>query len=262
MISGLLIGIGVVLPGVSGGVIALILGVYDKLIFSINNFKEDKKNNLIFLIKIIVGIILGAIISSKMLKYFFSRYFIEMSYLFIGLVLGTIPMLLKDYYKKCSDKINYYVLVVVMLLSAFFSYFIKDNIIISKDSTFILFLAGFLFAIGKIVPGISSSVLLSLIGKYDMFLNIMSNPIEYIYNNFDNFIIVIFGFIVGLLVSLKLISYFLKKYYSLSNSIIFGFVIGSLSALYPNVVTFSGIVIMLIGIVLSLGIPLIKYSKI
>lgn len=258
MIAGLLIGIGMILPGVSGGVIAVVLGIYDKIIFSLNNFKSDKKNNLIFLVKVIIGIVIGIILSSNILVYFFKRYLVEMSYLLIGLVIGTIPMLINDYNKKCSNKFNYYILIVVILLSAFFSYYIKSNLIYSSNNIYILFITGFLFSIGKIVPGISSSVLLNLIGKYEMLLTILSNPLDYIINHTFDFIVIIIGFVIGSIITFKIISYLLKYHYSNTNSAILGFVIGSLVTLYPNVVTFPGILFMIIGIVLSLGIPLIK----
>ncbi|MBQ6282727.1 MAG: DUF368 domain-containing protein [Bacilli bacterium] len=258
MIAGLLIGIGAIMPGVSGGVIAVILGVYDKIIFSLNDFKKDKKKNFMFLFKISIGVLFGIIISSNILVYFFNKYFVEMSYLFIGLILGTIPMFINDYNKKCSNKFNYYLLVIVMLLSIFFSYYIKNNLVSTSNNILLLFISGFLFSVGKIIPGISSSVLLNLIGKYNMFLMVLSNPVEYIINNTFEFIIIFIGFIVGTIITFKLISYLLKKYYSNTYSVILGFVIGSLITLYPNTINFSAILIMLIGIVLSLGIPLIK----
>lgn len=258
MLAGLLIGIGAILPGVSGGVIAVILGVYDKIIFSLSNFNLNKRDNLIFLLKIGIGVILGIIIASNILIYFFNKYYVEMNYLFIGLILGTIPMIINDYNKKCSDRFNYYLVVVVILLSAFFSYYIKNSLVNTDNNTLILFISGFLFSIGKIVPGISSSVLLSLIGKYDMFLVILSNLIEYIMGNTIQFIIIFLGFIIGAIITFKLISYLLGKYYSNTYSIILGFVIGSIVTLYPNTISFLGILIMLIGIILSLGIALIK----
>ncbi len=258
MLAGLLIGIGIILPGVSGGVIAVILGVYDKIVLSLNNFKKDKKNNLIFLLKIFIGIVIGIVISSNIIIYFFNKYYMEMSYLFIGLILGTIPMLIDDYNKKCSNKFNYYILIIVTLLSAFFSYYIKNNIVSTNESILILFISGFLFSIGKIIPGISSSVLLSLIGKYDMFLLMLSNPINYIVSNIFNFIIITFGFLIGTIITFKFISFLFKYYYSNTYSAILGFVIGSLVTLYPNRINFSSILIMFIGIILSLGIPIIK----
>ena len=108
MLAGLIIGIGVVLPGVSGGVIAVILNIYDKLIFAVTNFSKNKKENFIFLLKVIVGVIIGAIISANLLTYFFDKYLVEVSYLFIGLVLGTVPLLIKNYKEKCDKPLNYY----------------------------------------------------------------------------------------------------------------------------------------------------------
>lgn len=260
MIYGLLIGIGIILPGVSGGVIAVILGVYDRILFALNNIKKDKKE-VVFLIKIIIGVVAGSIISANLLKHFFEKYYVEMSYLFIGLILGTIPLLLQNFKEKSNEKINYIILFFTFILSFIFSFLIKDSIVSSNNSKFLLFISGILFAIGKIVPGVSSSVLLNLIGKYDLYLIIISNPIGYFINNSIDLMIIITGFGIGLIVSLKLISYLLKKYYSITYSLIIGFVIGSISVLYPKCINFPGIMFLLIGIVVSLGIPLIKMNK-
>lgn len=258
MLAGLLIGMGIVLPGVSGGVIAVILNVYDKIIFSVNNFFENKKENGIFLAKIIVSIIIGAIISANLLTYFFDKYLVEMSYLFIGLVLGTIPLIVKTYKEKSDKQLNYLVIIVVMLLSALLSIFLNGDVISTEKSFFNLFLSGVLFILGKVVPGLSSSVLLTMIGRYDLLLSVFSNPIEFLTSNFSDFIIILFGILIGFIVSMKIITYLLKKYYSLTYSVIIGFVIGSVVSLYPNEVSFLGIMFFLIGLILSFAIPFLK----
>ena len=258
MIAGLLIGMGMMLPGVSGGVIAVILGIYDKIIFAVNNFKDNKKENILFLLKIFIGIIIGVIISANVLVYFFDKYYIEMSYLFMGLILGTIPLIIKEYNKKCNKKLNYYILICVMLLSFILSLSIKTINLNDNNSLILLFISGFLFAIGKIIPGLSSSVLLNLVGKYSLYLTVFSNPIEYLKNNIIESIVLFIGFILGVILSIKFISYMLKKYYDLTYSVIIGFVMGSLVVMYPGCITIPGVLIMFIGIVLSLGIPLIK----
>ena len=74
MLKGILIGIGMILPGVSGGVIAVILGVYDKIIYSLSNFFSDYKKNARFLIPLFIGMGIGAIISAKILIYIFNKY--------------------------------------------------------------------------------------------------------------------------------------------------------------------------------------------
>lgn len=260
MLAGLIIGIGVVLPGVSGGVIAVILNVYDKLIYAFNNFSKDKKGNSIFLAKMIISIIIGAIISANLLTYVFEKYLVEVSYLFIGLVLGTVPMLISNYKEKCDKPLNYLVLVIVMVVSILLTVFLKGNLVeIGDDDSVIgLFLAGALFAIGKVVPGLSSSVMLSIIGQYDLLLTLFANPFDFISTNLLGVIIVGIGFVVGGISSLKLMNICLEKYYPVTYSVIIGFVIGSVVVLYPGIVTFVGILFFLIGFSLSLGIPLLK----
>lgn len=260
MLAGLIIGIGVVLPGVSGGVIAVILNIYDKLIFAVTNFSKNKKENFIFLLKVITGVVIGAIISANLLTYFFEKYLVEVSYLFIGLVLGTVPLLIKNYKEKCNKHLNYLVLFAVMIISGLLSITLKGNLFDSgNDDAFLgLFLAGILFAVGKVIPGLSSSIMLSIIGKYDLLLTAFSNPFDFVTTNFTNFIVIALGLVVGVLVSVKAMSICLKKYYSITYSVIIGFVIGSLVVMYPNVVSFIGILFFLIGLMLSFGIPLLK----
>ena len=264
MLAGLLIGMGIVLPGVSGGVIAVILNVYDRLIFAVNNFSENKKDNSIFLAKMIVSLIVGAIISAYLLTYFFEKYLVEMSYLFIGLVLGTVPMIVDTYKEKCDKPLNYVVLICVMIISILLTTFLKGNLFeIGNENSFLgLFLAGFLFIVGKIVPGLSSSIMLSIIGQYDLLLTAFSNPLSFVSSNFSNFLIILIGLACGLVISMKAMSFFLKKYYSITYSVIIGFVIGSVIVLYPGVVNVVGLLFFLIGLVTSFGIPLLKKSKI
>lgn len=260
MLAGLLIGMGIILPGVSGGVIAVILNVYDKIVFSFNNFFKDKKGNAIFLGKILISVVVGAIISANLLTYFFEKYLVEVSYFFIGLVLGTVPLLVKNYKEKCDKPLNYFVLVSVMVISILLSVFLKGNLVeIGDGNSFLgLFLAGCLFAVGKVVPGLSSSIMLSLIGQYDLLLTAFANPLDFVSSNFVNFIVIVVGLVVGAVVSLKLMSICLKKYYAITYSVIIGFVIGSVMVMYPGVLSFIGILFFLIGLVLSLGIPLLK----
>jgi len=260
MLAGLLIGMGIVLPGVSGGVIAVILNVYDKLIFAVNNFSENKKENAIFLLKMVVSLVIGAIISANLLTYFFEKYLVEMSYLFIGLVLGTVPMIVKTYKEKEDKPLNYVVLILVLVISVVLTTFLKGNLfeIGNENSILGLFLAGFLFIVGKVVPGLSSSIMLSIIGQYDLLLTAFSNPISFVSSNFTNFIIIVVGLICGLFISMKAMSYFLKNYYSMTYSVIIGFVIGSVVVLYPGVLSFIGLMFFLIGLVISFGIPLLK----
>ena len=249
MFKGILIGIGMLLPGVSGGVLAVILGIYDKVIYSINNFKRDVKGNIRFLLPLIIGIIIGAVISAKVLKFVFDRYYVEACYTFMGLVLGCIPYLVKDVKKK--ESINYVALIITFIISIIMSILsINGNSINTfNESTGLIyfFLAGVLFITGKVIPGISSSFLLMMIGMYDYFLILLSNPFIIFDRNIFEIVFLLLGIISGGLILIKLMGILLKRYYSLTYSVIIGFVIGSVITIYPDKITLSGVLFFLIG---------------
>lgn len=264
MISGLLIGIGMILPGVSGGVLAVILGVYEKIINSIVHFKENRRENAKFLIPVILGVCVGAIIFANILKYVFDKYYIESCYLFIGLILGSVPYLIKEVKQHDKKGINYIILVITFLLSVCATLFFKENVNLSVtltnsfESMLKLFLTGVIFISGKIIPGISSSFMLMMIGMYNYFLKIMSNPYFVLKEEMLHMVPLIIGMVVGALFFVKLMDILLRKYYSITYSVIIGFVVGSVVAIYPNDVTIIGIILLLTGILVSYKFSLIK----
>lgn len=257
MLKGILIGIGMILPGVSGGVIAVILGVYDKIIYSLSNFFSDYKKNARFLIPLFIGMGIGAIISAKILIYIFNKYFIESCYLFIGLITGSMPFLIKEGKEKDKNKINYFLLTFTFILSFIVTVFFKNNLNLSQElsnnfeSFFKLFITGIIFISGKIIPGLSSSCMLMMIGMYSYYINIMSNPLTYTLNNPIQMIFIILGIIVGAVIFIKLMNYLLNIYYSTTYSLIIGFVLGSLIVMYPNTINITGILTLFIGILVS-----------
>lgn len=257
MLAGLIIGIGMILPGVSGGVLAVILGIYDKLIYCLNNFKSDIKGNIKFLLPIIFGLIIGSVISANILKFVFETYYVEVCYLFIGLILGSVPYLIKDCNNKDKKGINYYILIIVFIISLIITLLSKDNFNFSSslDRSFMsvikLLLTGVLFIAGKVIPGISSSFMLMMIGMYDYFLGIVSNPFEFLINNVFNMIVILIGALLGLVIFIKMMAFLLKKHYSITYSVIIGFVLGSLIMIYPNEFNFIGIILLLCGVFVS-----------
>lgn len=257
MLNGLLIGIGMILPGVSGGVIAVILGIYEKIIFSINNFKKDKKENIKFLLPLIIGVLVGAVISANLLKYFFEKFFVESCYLFMGLVIGSIPFLIKEVNKKDKEQINYVILIITLIISLVFSLFSKSNLDFSSslDGGFLsiikLFITGVIYISGKVIPGISSSFMLMIVGMYSYFLDFLSNPIAVFTSRILELIPMVLGMLAGGVFFVKLMAVLLSKHYSVTYSIIIGIVLGSLISIYPDKVTVIGIFVFIIGTLLS-----------
>lgn len=267
MLAGLFIGIGMVLPGVSGGVLAVILGVYEKIINSISNFKKNPRENIKFLLPLIIGVIIGAIISAKTLKYIFEMYFLESCYLFIGLILGSIPFLIKEVNKKEKKGINYIILSITFVISLIITILSQDAVDFSStlNGSFIsnlkLFFTGFIFISGKIIPGISSSFMLMMIGMYQYFLDIVSNPLIIFSTKIYEIIPILIGAVTGAILLVKLMAILLKKYYVITYSIIIGFVLGSIITLYPGKITILGVLIAIIGFVLSMGLSSIGKNK-
>lgn len=239
---GILIGTAMVIPGVSGSVIAVIFGVYDKSITALTNLFKNFKKNIIYLFVLGSGILTGAIWFSNVMMFLYEKHEIITKFSFIGLILGGIPFLINEIKKKKTEKINVKMFLITLLFSLLLWY-LSENLInltinINNNSKilnfFLLFLSGFIYSVGKVIPGISGSFLLILIGMYEFVLSIMANPISTVVTSFDKILPFILGLIFGVIVLLKLMKYLLDKKFGLTYSIIIGFVIGSIPALIPK----------------------------
>lgn len=260
---GILIGTAMIIPGVSGSVIAVIFGVYDKSITALTNLFKNFKKNIIYLFVLGSGILIGAIWFSNVMMFLYEKHEIITKFSFIGLILGGIPFLINEIKKKKTEKINVKIFLITLLFSLVLWY-LSENLInltinINNNSKilnfFLLFLSGFIYSVGKVIPGISGSFLLILIGMYEFVLSIMANPISVVVTAFDKILPFILGLIFGVIVLLKLMKYLLDKKFGLTYSIIIGFVIGSIPALIPkfsfNLDFITGITVMIVSFVLS-----------
>lgn len=164
-IKGIFIGAGAILPGVSSGVICMVLGLYEKLLDSILGFFKDIKGNLRFLIPVGLGGICGCILFSNILVYFFNTIPVQTKSLFIGLLLGSIYILYKtetqDKYNKISvsksNILNYLsfliCFIVGILLIYLENYFTMTSEYFPNEYSFLfLVLSGFLMSMGIVIP--------------------------------------------------------------------------------------------------------------
>lgn len=260
---GILIGTAMIIPGVSGSVIAVIFGVYDKSITALTNLFKNFKKNIIYLFILGSGILTGAIWFSNVMMFLYEKCEIVTKLSFVGLILGGVPYLIKEIKSKDNEKINFLALLLTFLLSVLFWYISQNvlNINFNVESSsylvkfLLLFLSGIIYSIGKIIPGVSGSFLLIIIGMYEFVLSLISNPIHMVVRNFNKVVPFLLGFILGIIILLKLVNNLLEKKFSLTYSIIIGFVLGSVWALVPKF-NFSkeyviGIIIMIFSFTLS-----------
>lgn len=105
--KGMAIGAGAILPGISSGVLCVIFGIYETLLYSVLNFFKDIKKNTKFLFPLVLGGIIGVLLFSNALNYLFNIFPLQTRSIFIGLILGSIPSLTKEINKKAPFKAHY-----------------------------------------------------------------------------------------------------------------------------------------------------------
>lgn len=149
-LKGIAIGSGAILPGISSGVFCVIFGIYEKLLDSILNFFRDIKNNFKFLFPIVIGIGIGIISFGNILNYCFYQFPIQTKSIFIGLILGSIPTLIKEVNRKEKFKFSNLLFFFVALLIGVACIFLESSLEIHTIDNInfpYLILCGFLMSI-------------------------------------------------------------------------------------------------------------------
>ena len=255
ILKGVLIGIGKIIPGVSGSVMAISLGIYDKAIDSVTNFFDDIKNNFRFLLFLGIGIILGIIFFSKIILYFLNSYYVYTMMLFIGLIIGGIKSIYINSDRGKSGILLFILGFIFMGIISYVSgsreYIIRGNLI----DNIIYFISGMLEGIGTIVPGISSTALLMIIGIYELFMESVSNILDlsYMIENINFYLSFGLGLFISIFLSIYIISYLFKRYRNKTFSFILGIILSNVLFLFINTLKFMVLKKLIIGFLL-LGI--------
>jgi len=157
--KGIAIGAGAILPGISSGVLCVIFGIYENLLNSILGIFHDFKKNFLYLLPFLIGISIGIVLFGNILNYLFSSFENATKMLFIGLILGSIPSLIKEtnINKNNKFKLHYLIYALVTFCIGFILFKLENNISNFIPSTAnisfpFLILAGFLMSIGIVVP--------------------------------------------------------------------------------------------------------------
>ena len=235
-LKGIAMGAADVVPGVSGGTIAFISGIYEELITSINNvnigllktFYKDgfkagwKQLNGSFLLALFLGIGLSILSLSKGLKWLLENEPVLLWSFFFGLVLASILFVGKQ-----ITKWNLWI-IIGLIAGAFVAFYITTlPSLSSNDSYWFLFVAGALAICAMILPGISGAFILVLLGAYGPVLDALNN------RDVKTLAIIGCGAIVGILSFSKLLKWLFKHYHNLTLAILTGFIFGSLNKIWP-----------------------------
>ena len=242
--KGMAMGIVNVIP-VSSGTVSLIIGVFERFINSIKSlnlkafkllFKGEfsefaKRTDIKFLLTLLIGIMAGMILTAISLKAIFKKYEVYAYAFFIGLIVASIIYVLGTIGKKTPK------MIILMIIAAVFSFYLslKSNPY-PNDNFLYLMLCGAVGALGMIVPGISGSHLMLLMGNYEL---IVTQAIPQIakWSTWGQGMMILLPFVIGAVVSIISVSYLLswlmKEYRNETLSVLSGFMIGSLPVVYP-----------------------------
>lgn len=253
--KGIGIGIATLVPGVSGGTMAIILGIYDDMIHAVSSFFESFKENVKFLFVVGLGAIVGLVSFSKVVEYLLNKYEFIMMYMFMGIVFGGIPVLLKKANIEDKNKLDYIYLILGFLLIYLMTLNVGTIINLSNNTGLLSFVflvvAGIIIAVALILPGISTSFMLLTIGLYEKTISAI--------NNLDiNYLIPIcLGVFLGVVVTTRILEKLMKEYPRKTYLVILGFVLGSLIEIFPGIPV--GIEFLFCLISLIFGYVLIRY---
>lgn len=238
ILKGVIIGIGKIIPGVSGSLIAISLGVYERTIEALLNLKQDFNENVLYLGKLGLGILIAIIGFSNIILFCLNNYYLYTMFLFIGLMMGNIPTSLKII--KNTRKKNYIYFIISILL-VYVIYQFKFDVpfnpsINIKDSLFVFFI-GTLDAFTMITPGISGTALFMMLNCYNFVMYLFSNMFSQIY------FAIIFGLgvIFGIFLTSILMNYLFKNHKDIIHLIILGFTISSLFVLVKPLISLINI---------------------
>lgn len=268
-LKGILVGVANVIPGVSGGTIAVIAGVFDRMIEAINTLFKQFKKNLKFLLPLGLGAVVGVLGLSKVMDICLTHCPTQTNFFFIGLVIGSIPLIFKKTKETGKIKPIYgipFVLAIaaVVALAIVNTYVIGDgtetvNAVLpamSVGNFFFYFFGGMLGAAAMVVPGISGSLVMVLIGLYDNVIATITGLMDFGHPDvmLDAFVSAIpigLGIIFGIFTIAKLTEFLMKKFKGATYTGILGLLIGSMAALLISM-ELATLQIGIVGILVSI----------
>ena len=266
--KGFLIGLANIIPGVSGGTMAVSFGIYEEIIEIASNIFKNFKKNMAFILPIGIGAVIAIALLSNVITICLDKYQVATPLLFVGLILGGLPAIVKNIGKKITKPTNLIVFSITILFMLFIYLGIKD----AKDVDFtnvdaigyiILFIVGAIAVITMVVPGISGSFVLMLIGYYKPIVKTVSDLTHFnnVIHNLCILIPFVFGVLFGIVSVSKLIKYCLKKYPEQTYSSIVAFVLSSVVLIiYPLLNVSASITELIVGIVLLLMGSILTYK--
>lgn len=253
LIKGAMIGIANIIPGVSGGTMAVSLGIYDKMIYSITHLFKNWKMSLKILVPLLLGAGIGIVGFTYVIEFLLANYTLTTAMAFIGMILGGLPILFRSLGKSLKDNQEHLSLVHILLFVIFFALVVVLPMLqgseasltafeLNAGSLIKLFLVGVITAATMVIPGISGSLVLMILGYYYGVLNTITVFLSALRNwdtaiLFDTFFLLFvfgIGVLLGIFLISKAIEFLFQHYSSYTYAAILGLVIASPFAIIYN----------------------------
>lgn len=254
-LAGMAIGFGSAVPGVSGGTIAVIFGVYKKIIWAVSNILKHFKEAFRVLLPTLIGVVLALIPTIYLMDKALNGFVFGVICIFAGFIIGSIPGI-KDEVKDVKPTKGHYI---ALILSALVAIGLGVGSVLAKADVsyyfqtspiwfyFVLIPVGFIASVALVVPGLSGGMLLLLMGFYAALVSTTSNTMkDCLAGNWSNFGTLVgqlgcflIGVLLGFYIISKLMHYLLAKYHDITFFSIIGFVLGSVVALFYNFEIYS-----------------------
>ena len=273
-IKGFFMGIANIIPGVSGGTIALIVGIYEDFINAISHFFANFKKNIQFLVPVFIGMGLSILLLSKVIDYSYDNFPIAVTLFFMGLVVGGVPLIKKniDNAKDKDKPFNYILAIITFIFVIFFALapvIFKTDGEVSFDnmnalSYLLVFLVGVIAAATMVIPGISGSLVLMLLGYYYPVIALIKDITKFDINGLIILGVFGIGILVGIVFISKVIEYLFNNYKKSTYYAVLGFIIASILAIpISTIINVSDISInvieVIVGLILLVGGTFISY---
>lgn len=230
------------IPGVSGGTIALLLGIYDDFISSVSGlFSKRFWPSFKFLLPILLGMGLAIALLSNLFNYLLSYHEIPTMFFFTGLIIGIIPYLLKTSNFKQTFKTQHYLMILIGIIILVIITLLNngdkhsgETLTLSFGLIIKYFIAGMFASSAMLLPGISGSFMLLVFGAYGTVMFSISELVKLNFTALPILIIIGLGILTGFMLSSRMIQYFLHHHTTMTFALIIGFVIGSIYAVFPG----------------------------
>lgn len=272
LIGGIAVGLANIIPGVSGGTMMVVLGLFNRVMSSISGvFKvknPNRKEDILFLFVLLVGALIGLVVFAKVLEFLFTDYPTQTLFCFVGMVAFSIPTLIKTEMKQDKFKIIPFLLGCAIIFGiSYFTPAKTETVLTSFPAINIGYLI-MMVVIGMIaggamfVPGVSGSMILLIIGKYYLFKSLLANVTSFELDVLVPLFFMGIGILLGIVLSSKITGYCLAKFHQATMNVILGLVVASSIVLIPIHVTYTfGLIISCAGALLIGGVIVLLLEK-